>query len=117
MDGSTPVSRRSLMHGLGALGFAASWPACKRAEPARENLAAASASVGKTEPWQRYKGTTINFISENTPPSAAIAANAKPFEDLTGIKVNISQMELTKLVEKVSLDFSSGLTLGAVTGE
>ncbi len=109
MDGSTPVTRRSLLHGLGALGLAASLPAaCKRDEPGRENLAAASAPASKADPWQRYKGTTINFISENTPPSAAIAANLKPFEDLTGIKVNISQMELTKLVEKVSLDFSSG---------
>ncbi|NEM90164.1 extracellular solute-binding protein [Galbitalea soli] len=58
--------------------------------------------------WKQFAGTEINFISENTAPSAAIAANSKPFTDLTGIKVNISQMQLGDLVQKVKLDLSSG---------
>jgi multiple sugar transport system substrate-binding protein len=58
--------------------------------------------------WKQYKGTTLNFISENTPPTAAIAANLKPFTDLTGINVKITQIELGALVEKVALDFGSG---------
>jgi multiple sugar transport system substrate-binding protein len=58
--------------------------------------------------WKQFSGTTLNFISENTPPSSAIAANLKPFADLTGIKVNIQQMELGSLVQKVGLDFGSG---------
>src|SRR5919199_2352249 len=58
--------------------------------------------------WKQYKGTTLQFISENTPPTAAIAANLKPFKDLTGIDVNVTQMELGALVEKVALDFGSG---------
>jgi multiple sugar transport system substrate-binding protein len=58
--------------------------------------------------WKQYKGTTLNFISENTPPTAAIAANLKPFKDLTGIDVKITQIELGALVEKVALDFGSG---------
>ena len=37
-----------------------------------------------------------------------IAANLKPFKDLTGIDVEISQLELGSLVQKVSLDVSSG---------
>jgi multiple sugar transport system substrate-binding protein len=37
------------------------------------------------DPWRRYAGTTLNFISENTSPTAAIAANLAPFEKLTGI--------------------------------
>ena len=36
--------------------------------------------------WRRFAGTRINFISENTAPTAAIAANLAPFEKLTGIK-------------------------------
>lgn len=58
--------------------------------------------------WKQFSGTTINFISENTPPSSAIAANLKPFYDLTGITVNIQQMELASLVQKVGLDFGAG---------
>lgn len=58
--------------------------------------------------WKQFEGTTIQFISENTPPTAAIAANLKPFTDLTGINVKITQLELSALVEKVALDFGSG---------
>jgi multiple sugar transport system substrate-binding protein len=59
--------------------------------------------------WKQFAGTTINFISENTAPTSAIAANLKPFTDLTGIEVKISQLELTALVQKVALDFASGI--------
>ncbi|MGB9185203.1 MAG: extracellular solute-binding protein [Solirubrobacteraceae bacterium] len=60
------------------------------------------------DPWKQFAGTTLNFISENTPPTSAIAANTKPFEQLTGIKVNIVQLELSAMVERVALDFASG---------
>ena len=62
-----------------------------------------------TDEWKQFAGTTINFISENTAPTSAIAANLKPFTDLTGINVKISQLELTALVQKVALDFASGI--------
>jgi multiple sugar transport system substrate-binding protein len=58
--------------------------------------------------WKQFKGTTLQFISENTPPTAAIAANLKPFKELTGIDVKITQIELGALVEKVALDFGAG---------
>lgn len=58
--------------------------------------------------WKQLKGTTLHFISENTAPTAAIAADTKPFTDLTGINIQISQMELGSLVQKVALDFGSG---------
>lgn len=98
------VSRRALLRGIGvgaagALAYAA-LSAC--------GSDGGNAPAAGGDPWKRFQGTTINFISENTAPSAAIAANTKPFEELTGIKVNIQQMELTKLVENVSLDLSSG---------
>ena len=66
------------------------------------------ASQGGGEGWKQYSGMTLNFISENTAPTSAIAANLKPFKDLTGIDVKINQLELGALVQKVSLDVSSG---------
>ncbi|MFV0406744.1 MAG: ABC transporter substrate-binding protein [Propioniciclava sp.] len=66
------------------------------------------AGTASDDPWRQFEGTAINFISENTAPSAAIAANLKPFEDLTGITVNVQQMELDKVVENVKLDMSAG---------
>jgi multiple sugar transport system substrate-binding protein len=62
-----------------------------------------------TDEWKQFAGTTINFISENTAPTSAIAANLEPFTALTGINVKISQLELTALVQKVALDFASGI--------
>ena len=64
--------------------------------------------AGGGDVWKQYKGTTLQFISENTPPTAAIAANLKPFTDLTGIDVQITQVELGALVERVALDFGAG---------
>lgn len=58
--------------------------------------------------WRRFAGTTINFISENTAPTAAIAANLQPFVDKTGINVRIVTLELSALVQRVALDLASG---------
>ncbi|GAA3466788.1 sugar ABC transporter substrate-binding protein [Nonomuraea roseola] len=58
--------------------------------------------------WRQYQGTTLNFISENTAPTAAIAADIRPFTDLTGIDVRIVTLELTALVQRVALDLASG---------
>ncbi len=57
--------------------------------------------------WKQFSGVTLNFISENTPPSSALAKQIKDFEDVTGIKVNITQTDLGAVVEKVGLDFGS----------
>ncbi|WP_445189673.1 extracellular solute-binding protein [Pseudonocardia sp. Cha107L01] len=58
--------------------------------------------------WRQYAGSTLNFISENTAPTAAIAANVTPFTELTGINLNIVTLELSALVQKVALDLASG---------
>lgn len=65
-------------------------------------------STGTGDMWKQFSGTTIQFISENTPPTAAIAANLGPFQEKTGIKVEISQVKLPQLVKQVGLDFGSG---------
>lgn len=57
--------------------------------------------------WRQYEGTTINFISENTTPSTAIAANIDLFESVTGIKVVIEQADLNAVIEKVGLDVNA----------
>jgi multiple sugar transport system substrate-binding protein len=58
--------------------------------------------------WRRFAGTTINFISENTAPTVAIAANLRPFTELTGINVNIAITDLGSVAQRVALDFASG---------
>jgi multiple sugar transport system substrate-binding protein len=58
--------------------------------------------------WKQFAGMTLNFISENTAPTSAIAANLEPFKKLTGIDITITQLELNALVQKVALDFASG---------
>jgi len=58
--------------------------------------------------WRQFEGTTLNFISENTAPTVAIAANLDKFMELTGIQVNILQLELGALVQKAALDIGSG---------
>src|SRR3990170_3028367 len=65
-------------------------------------------SVGDGGMWKQFSGMTLNFISENTAPTSAIAANLQPFKELTGINVNILQLELGALVQKVALDVGSG---------
>ena len=65
------------------------------------------AEAADEDQWKQFSGTTISFISENTAPTSAIAANLEPFTDLTGIDVKIQQMELTSMVQRVALDFGS----------
>ena len=58
--------------------------------------------------WKQFSGMTLNFVSENTSPTSAIAANLASFRELTGINVNVLQLELGALVQKVALDIGSG---------
>jgi len=97
--------RRALqLGGLGAGALATGFLAgCGASEPAPLPVAKPG-----TDPWRRFAGTTINFISENTAPTAAIAANLKPFTDLTGVRVNIGNLELQALVQRVALDMAGG---------
>jgi multiple sugar transport system substrate-binding protein len=97
-------SRRQLLAGGASLAALFALQACSTGEKTETP----KGTAGGGDPWKQFSGTTINFISENTSPSAAIAANLAPFEQLTGITVKVQQMELDKVVEKCKLDFSSG---------
>ncbi len=57
--------------------------------------------------WRQYEGVSLNFVTENTTPSVAIAANIQLFENVTGIKVNVEQSDLGLVVEKVALDVNA----------
>jgi multiple sugar transport system substrate-binding protein len=57
--------------------------------------------------WRQYAGTVLNFISENTTPSTALAAAIDQFESVTGITVNIEQADLAVVAEKVALDINA----------
>ncbi|OEU88129.1 ABC transporter substrate-binding protein [Streptomyces abyssalis] len=94
------MSRRALLRGAAAAGSAGVLAGCAGRPDAHLDADAA--------PWKRYAGTTLNFISENTAPTAAIAADLRPFTELTGIRVNIVTLELSALAQKVALDFASG---------
>jgi multiple sugar transport system substrate-binding protein len=97
----TGLTRRDVLRVGGAGALALALPGCGSGGP---KLAA----HGPPE-WRRFAGTELNFISENTAPTSAIAANLRPFEQLTGIRITITQLELSALVQKVALDFASGL--------
>lgn len=100
------ISRRSLLGGLAAAGLGVG--AAGALASCGSSTSSSSSSSGSSDPWRQFAGTTLNFISENTAPSAAIAADSSAFTAKTGIKVQISQMELGALVQKVALDFGSG---------
>lgn len=106
---STPgIPRRSLLQGAAGAAALVALTACGSKQTDLPKGTAPTSSGVPVDPWKQFSGTTINFISENTSPSAAIAANLAPFKKLTGITVNVQQMDLDKVVEKVKLDFSSG---------
>ncbi len=94
------LTRREMLGMLGAGGAALALGGCGGSGGARVDESAPE--------WRRYAGTTLNFISENTAPTAAIVANLAPFKQLTGIDVRVVQLELAALVQKVALDFAGG---------
>jgi multiple sugar transport system substrate-binding protein len=102
--GGSRLTRRQVMARAGAGAAALALPGALAACGGEKRTTPVS-----TDEWKQFAGTTLNFISENTAPTSAIAANIKPFTDLTGIKVKFSQLELTALVQKVALDFASGI--------
>src|SRR5262245_26240884 len=102
------LTRRTALKAGGAL--AASLAAVPSlAARAAQETASPAAGGDAAATWNQYKdqGIQINFLSEDTPPTAAIIKHVGEFEELTGIKVNITQTNLADVVTKVLLDFAS----------
>ena len=99
------TSRRELLQRAGMGAAALAVPGWLAGCGGSGNTVKANPSAGE---WKQFAGTQLNFISENTAPTSAIAANLAPFKELTGIDIKISQLELTALVQKVALDLASG---------
>ncbi|MFD1936848.1 extracellular solute-binding protein [Nonomuraea mangrovi] len=97
-------SRRAVLRGALAAGAALAVSGGVSSCGSREDAPRTAAG----DQWRQFQGATLNFISENTAPTAAIAANTRPFTDLTGIEVRIVTLELTALVQRVALDLASG---------
>jgi len=104
------ITRRDALRGTllasSVLAFPSLLAACATGSEAGK-ASGASAGGGSSD-WMQFKGATLNFISENTAESAAIAADSAAFTRKTGIIINIQQMELGALTQKVALDFGSG---------
>ena len=62
------------------------------------------AHASETEKWRQFAGSKIVFMSEDTPPTAAIKSKIQPFLDLTGIKIEIIEEHLDIVSEKVGID-------------
>ena len=90
-DHPSQPSRRDVLRGVLATGASLTLAGSLSSCGSRDDVA----RVAGGDQWRQFKGATLNFISENTAPTAAIAANLRPFTDLTGINVNIVTLELT----------------------
>ena len=104
------LTRRGVLQAGGALAATLAAPGLG-ARPARAQDAGTPAATLPGDPalWTQYKdkGIQISFLSEDTPPTAAIINHVGEFTDLTGIEVNITQANLADVVTKVLLDFAS----------
>ena len=102
------VTRRAMLKLSGALASAFAAAPVLAARGAQES-ASPAAGGSASAVWDQYKdkGIQLDFLSEDTPPTAAMIDHVGEFEELTGITVNITQTNLADVVTKVLLDFTS----------
>jgi multiple sugar transport system substrate-binding protein len=62
------------------------------------------AHASEEEKWRQFAGTKLVFMSEDTPPTAAIKSKIQPFKDLTGMDIEIIEEHLDIVSEKVGID-------------
>ncbi len=102
------LTRRTALKVGGTLAAAYAAAPALAARGAQESATPAAGSNASAA-WEQYKdkGIQLDFLSEDTPPTAAMIDHVGEFEELTGIKVNITQTNLADVVTKVLLDFTS----------
>ena len=57
--------------------------------------------------WKNYSGTTINALMVQHPMTDAIKQHLKEFEKLTGIKVNVEELDETDYMTKLTTELQS----------
>lgn len=62
------------------------------------------AHASEQEKWKQFAGTKLVFMSEDTPPTAAIKTKVQVFKELTGIDIEIIEEHLDIVSEKVGID-------------
>jgi multiple sugar transport system substrate-binding protein len=86
-------------------------------------LAATAPIHAQAFDWQRYKGTTIHFLTENNPWSNDVVADLPAFEKLTGIKVEVDSFQeqqtrqrLATMLQSHSSDVDVFMSLKSIEG-
>ena len=86
-------------------------------------LALAGVTHAQAFDWQRYKGTTIHFLTENHPWSNKVVADLPAFEKLTGIKVEVDSFQeqqtrqrLATMLQSHSSDVDVFMSLKSIEG-
>ena len=89
------ISRRSTLAGLTAAGTAF-LPQNARAQN------------GAAFDWRRHAGARVSVLFQKSPRSDLLAANAREFEDLTGIKLAFEAIPEQQQRQKMVVEFASG---------
>jgi multiple sugar transport system substrate-binding protein len=112
------ISKREFLRrmGLAGIGFS-SFGLAMLGGPRRFGVAAPADAAGLPDnqaKWlkevgSRYRGTTIRFTSEATPPSIVLNQIKKEFTDPTGIEVEIEIVPLEQVLAKAMQDVQGQL--------
>jgi len=94
------LTRREVLKKLGLGGMVLVGGTIVKSPLTKTQLALAS----DDQKWKQFSGSKIVFMSEDTPPTAAIKSKVKGFTDLTGIDIEIIEEHLDIVAEKVGID-------------
>lgn len=75
---------------------------------ARHSRAQGKAGNQPAFDWRRHAGARVSVLFQRSPRSDLLAANAKEFEDLTGIKLALEAIPEQQQRQKMVVEFASG---------
>jgi len=75
-----------------------------------EEMEETKAFATEEEMWKQFSGMELNFLTEDTPAAGAIVTLLPEFEEMTGIKINVTRTNISDLVTKLMLELGSGST-------
>ncbi len=94
------LSRRSLLHGLGAMGVTAATASTLITMASSEALAA-------DFDWRKHEGTSLKLLLNKHPYTDAMVANLQTFKDMTGMEVTYDVFPEDVYFDKVTAALSS----------